>query len=120
MTRYIDGFVIPVPTARVDEYRLMAEKAAIVWKEHGALDYWECVADDLGTGDTLSFAQLADVKPDETVIFSWVIYASKQARDKANAEIFADPRIKDMMDMTNQIFDCKRMACGGFNQLVHA
>jgi len=120
MTLYVDGFVIPIPTARLDEYRLMAEKAAIIWKDHGALDYWECVADDMSAEETLSFAQIADAKPDETVIFSWVIFASKEARDSANAKIFADPRMKDMMDMADPIFDCKRMAYGGFKQLVHA
>ncbi|MES2500089.1 MAG: DUF1428 domain-containing protein [Pseudomonadota bacterium] len=120
MTRYIDGFVIPVPTARIDDYRLMAEKAAKIFKEHGALDYWECVGDDMHPEGTMSFNQLADAKPDETVVFSWVVYESKEARDAANAKIFVDPRMKEMMDMSNTIFDCKRMAYGGFKQLVHA
>ena len=120
MTRYIDGFVIPLPTARIDDYRVMAEKAAIVWKEHGALDYWECLGDDLQAEGALSFHELADTKPDETVIFAWVVFESKEARDIANAKIFADPRMKEMMDMANPIFDCQRMAYGGFKQLVHA
>lgn len=120
MTCYVDGFVIPVPTARIDDYRLMAEKAAKIWKEHGALDYWECVGDDMQAEGTMSFTQLANTEPDETVVFSWVIFESKAARDVANAKIFADPRMKDMMDMSNPIFDCKRMAYGGFKQLVHA
>ena len=120
MTRYIDGFVIPVPIARIEEYRLMAEKAAVVWKEHGALDYWECVGDDMHPEGTMSFVKLAETKPDDTVVFSWVVFESKEARDAVNAKIFADPRMKDMMDMSNPIFDCKRMAYGGFKQLVHA
>ncbi len=120
MSRYIDGFVIPLSVTRVDDYRIMAEKAAIVFKEHGALDYWECVGDDMKVEGVLSFTEIADTKSDETVIFAWVVYASKEARDAANAKIFADPRMKDMMEMSNPIFDCKRMACGGFKQLVHA
>lgn len=120
MTRYVDGFVIPVPSARIDDYRVVAEKAAKIWKEHGALDYWECVGDDMDVKDVLSFKQLANVTPDETVVFSWVVFASREARDEANTKIFADPRMKEMMNSCNQIFDCKRMAYGGFKQLVHA
>ncbi|HZV98956.1 MAG TPA: DUF1428 domain-containing protein [Methylophilaceae bacterium] len=119
MNRYIDGFVIPIPTARIDEYRLLAEKAAKIWKEHGALDYWECVGDDMDAKDAMSFPQLANTKSDETVIFSWVVFESREARDAANVKIFADPRIKEMGDLSNPIFDCKRMAYGGFKQLVH-
>jgi uncharacterized protein YbaA (DUF1428 family) len=117
---YIDGFVIPVAKSRIEDYRWMAEKAAKIWKEHGALDYWECVGDDMQPEGTLSFTQLADVTPDETVIFSWVVFASREARDAANAKIFADPRMSEMMDASNPIFDFKRMAYGGFKQLVHA
>lgn len=120
MNHYIDGFIIPIPKARIDEYRVMAEKAAKIWKEYGALDYWECVGDDMDVQGTLSFPQLANLMPDETVIFSWVVYASREARDAANAKIFNDPRMNEMMDESNPIFDCKRMAYGGFRQLVHA
>lgn len=91
MTRYVDGFVIPVPMARIDDYRLMAEKAAKIWKEHGALDYWECVGDDMQADGTMPFTQLANTEPDETVVFSWVVFESKAARDAANAKIFARP-----------------------------
>jgi uncharacterized protein YbaA (DUF1428 family) len=119
MSRYIDGFVIPIPTSRIDEYREMAEKAAIIWKDHGALDYWECVGDDMDIKDVLPFTQLANTKPDETVIFAWVVFESKEARDAANAAIFVDPRMQTIMDTSNPIFDCKRMAYGGFRQLVH-
>ena len=120
MTRYVDGFVIPVPKSRLDDYRAVAEKAAILWKDHGALDYWECVGDDMAAEGAMSFTQLANLKPDEAVIFSWVVFASREARDAPNAKIFADPRMQEMMDSSNQIFDCKRMAYGGFKQLVHA
>lgn len=120
MNRYVDGFVIPIPKARLDEYRLMAEKAAKIWKEYGALDYWECVGDDMNAKVTLSFPQLAHIKPDEAVIFSWVVFESREARDAANEKILADPRITEMMDVSNPIFDCKRMAYGGFKELVHA
>jgi uncharacterized protein YbaA (DUF1428 family) len=120
MNRYIDGFIIPISIARVDEYRLVAEKAAKIWKEHGALDYWECIGDDMDVKDVMSFPQLANTKPDETVIFSWVVFESREARDAANAKIFADPRMNEMMDSSNPIFDFKRMTYGGFRQLVHA
>lgn len=119
MNRYIDGFVIPIPKANLDEYRVIAEKAAKIWKEYGALDYWECVGDDLEVMETTSFPQLANIKPDETVIFSWVVFESREARDAVNEKIMADPRIKEMMGTCSQIFDCKRMAYGGFRQLVH-
>lgn len=120
MNRYIDGFIIPIPTSRIEEYRLVAEQAAIIWKDHGALDYWECIGDDMDVKGTMSFPQLTNINPDETVIFSWVVFESREARDKANEAIFTDPRMKEIMDLSNPIFDCKRMAYGGFKQLVHA
>jgi len=119
MDHYIDGFIIPIPKARLEEYRVMAEKAAKIWKEYGALDYWECVGDDMEVQGTSSFPQLANLAPDEVVIFSWIVYESKEARDAVNAKVFADPRCNEMMDESNPIFDCKRMACGGFRPLVH-
>ena len=119
MKRYIDGFVIPVPKNRIEDYRLVAEKAAKIWKEHGALDYWECVGDDMDAKDMLSFPQLANAKPDETIVFSWVVFESREARDAANTKIIEDPRMKEIMDASNPIFDYKRMAYGGFNELVH-
>jgi len=120
MNRYVDGFVIPVPKDRVEEYRRVAEKAAQVWKEHGALDYWECVGDDLNTEGMVSFTQLANTGPDETVIFAWVVFESREHRGRANEKIMADPRLKEMMDANRPIFDYKRMAFGGFKELVHA
>lgn len=120
MGRYIDGFVIPVPKDRIEDYRRVAEKAALVWKEYGALDYWECVGDDLAVQDMVSFSQLAQAGPDETVVFAWVVFESREQRDRANEKIMADPRLKEMMDPNKPIFDYKRMAYGGFRELVHA
>lgn len=119
MSRYIDGFVIPVPKNRMDEYQLVAEKAAKIWKEHGALDYWECVGDDMDVKEVLTFPQLTNAKPDEAVVFAWVVFESREARDAANAKIYEDPRMHELMNTSNPIFDCKRMAYGGFNELVH-
>jgi uncharacterized protein YbaA (DUF1428 family) len=122
MGRYVDGFVIPVPKDRIEDYRQVAEKAAQVWKEYGALDYWECVGDDLeakeGEGP-LSFLQMAGATAGETVVFAWVVFESREKRDEANKKIMADPRLTGMMPEP-PIFDYKKMAYGGFQQLVHA
>ena len=120
MSQYVDGFVIPLPKDKIEEYRRLAEKAGQIWKEHGALDYWECIGDDLDTKDMVSFPQLAKVSPDETVVFSWVVFESREHRDLFNARIMADPRLKEMGDPNVQPFDCKRVAYGGFRTLVHS
>lgn len=122
MGRYVDGFVIPVPKDRIEDYRKVAEQAATLWKEHGALEYWESVGDDFDAPDMTSFPDLAQTKPDETVVFAWVVYASREARDAANEKIMADPRVKELMSMHGDtpIFDCKRMAYGGFKTIVQA
>ena len=119
MNRYIDGFVIPIPKSKIDEYRKVAEVAGKIWKEYGALDYWECLGDDLEVKDMVSFPQLTNIGADETVVFSWIVYESREQRDQINAKIMADPRIKEMCDPDNPPFDCKRMAYGGFRELVH-
>jgi uncharacterized protein YbaA (DUF1428 family) len=119
MSRYVDGFVIPIPKNKIDEYRKVAEFAGKIWKEHGALDYWECLGDDLEAKDMVSFPQLANVGADETVVFSWIVYESREQRDLVNAKVMADPRINEMCDPDNPPFDCKRMAYGGFTELVH-
>jgi uncharacterized protein YbaA (DUF1428 family) len=118
MSTYIDGFVIPIAKDKIDAYRAIAEKAAVIWKEHGALEYYECLGDDLEVPDMVTFPQLAQCGPDETVVFSWIVYASKEARDAANVKIMADPRLKEMMEQGEPPFDCKRMAYGGFRPLV--
>ncbi len=120
MSHYIDGFVIPIAKDKVEDYRHLAERASKVFKEHGALDYRECVGDDFDAKDFVSFPQLAKAGPEETVIFSWIAYASREHRDEVNAKVMADPRMREMMeDKGNQPFDCKRMAYGGFTTLFH-
>jgi uncharacterized protein YbaA (DUF1428 family) len=119
MSRYVDGFVIPIPKDKIDDYRRLAEAAGKLWKEHGALDYWECLGDDLEVKDMVGFPQLANIGADETVVFSWIVYESREQRDQVNARIMADPRIQELCDPDNPPFDCKRMAYGGFRVIVH-
>lgn len=118
MDRYVDGFVIPIPKDKLDAYKRIAEKAGTIWKEHGALEYWECLADDLDCKDMVPFTKAADTREGETVVFSWILFESRQHRDKVNAAVMADPRIKEMMDLGSEPFDCKRMVYGGFRKLV--
>ena len=116
---YLDGFLLPVPTAKLKDYRAIASKAAAIWTEHGALHYVESAADDLSTDFCRSFAATADAKEDETVIFAFAIFADKAARDAANAKIMADERLSSMCGETSAIFDCKRMSFGGFKTIVN-
>jgi uncharacterized protein YbaA (DUF1428 family) len=118
MERYVDGFVVPLPKDKVDEYKRIAERAGALWKEHGALEYWECIGDDLDVKDLVSFRKAADIGEGETVAFSWIVFESREHRDKVNAAVMADPRIKEMMEQGSEPFDCKRMVYGGFKQLV--
>ncbi len=118
MERYVDGFLIPLPKDKVNKYREMAQKAGKIWKEFGALEYYECVGDDLDIEDMLSFKKVAGTSEDETVIFSWIVYESKEQRDSINEKIMNDPRIKEMMDSGFKQFDFKRVAYGGFKTLV--
>lgn len=115
---YIDGFLLAIPKAKLEDYRQIAEQAAAIWLEHGALQYTECAADDLNTEECRSFTSAADAKDDETVIFAWAVFADREARDAANAKIMADERLAAMCSATAAIFDCKRMAFGGFKALV--
>jgi len=116
MPRYVDGFVLPVPKRSIPAYRRMAQKAGKIWMEHGALEYLECMGDDLKVKKVVPFPRLAKTKPGETVFFSWIIYKSKAHRDRVNKKVMADPRIK--MDMDKMPFDWKRMSYGGFKTLV--
>jgi uncharacterized protein YbaA (DUF1428 family) len=118
MAHYVDGFVVPVPTARLEAYRTMAENAGKVWKEYGALEYWECVADDVKPGKITSFPQAVQLADEETVVFSWIVYESREARDRINEQVMADPRIKDSMDAKSLPFDGMRMFWGGFKSIV--
>ncbi len=118
MAHYIDGFVLPVPRDRLNEYKRVVEAAAEIWKEHGALDYWEYVGDDLNLEGTRSFTDLIAATEDETIVFGWVVFDSRETRDLANEKVAADPRMVDLIDSSNSGFDAKRMAYGGFQLLV--
>jgi uncharacterized protein YbaA (DUF1428 family) len=117
---YVDGFVVPVPIKNLAAYRRMARKAGKVWRDHGALDYRECVADDVKPGKHTSFPQSVKLKAGETVVFSWIVYKSRAQRDRVNAKAMADPRLADMMDPKKMPFDGKRMFWGGFKVFVTA
>lgn len=120
MGKYVDGFVIPIAKENVEKYREIAGKAGEVWKEHGALEYFEAVGDDLEHENLVSFLKIANASEDETVIFAWIVYESKEHRDKVNAAVMEDARIKDSMKNCDELFDYKRMAYGGFKVLVEA
>ncbi|MFM9971407.1 MAG: DUF1428 domain-containing protein [Burkholderiales bacterium] len=117
---YVDGFVLPVPKKNLDAYRRMARLAGKVWRELGALEYREYVADDVKPGKWTSFPQSVKLKKDETVVFSYIVYKSRTQRDRINAKIMKDPRIAAMMDQKGMPFDGKRMILGGFKALVNA
>ncbi|MCI0412027.1 DUF1428 domain-containing protein [bacterium] len=116
--KYVDGFLIPVPKKNIEAYRRMSQKAGKVWKELGALEYRECVGDDLKTKIGASFPKTAKAKPGETVVFSWIVYKSRAHRDSVNKKVMKDPRIGAMMDDDSMPFDVKRMAYGGFKIFV--
>ncbi|MGH8727701.1 MAG: DUF1428 domain-containing protein [Burkholderiales bacterium] len=116
--QYVDGFVLPVPKKNLPAYRRIAQKAGNVWREHGALEYRECVGDDVKMGKLTSFPQSVKLKPDETVVFSWIVFKSRTHRDRVNAKVMKDPRLADMMDPKALPFDGKRMVYGGFKVLI--
>src|SRR6187551_3530307 len=111
---YVDGFVVPAPQKNLAAYRSMARKAGKIWREHGALEYHECVADDVKPGKTTSFPQAVKLKDGEVVVFSWIVYKSRAQRDRINAKVMKDPRLAPMMDPKKMPFDGKRMFWGGF------
>ena len=115
---YADGFVIAVPKRNVEAYRRMARKAGKIWREHGALEYKECVADDVKPGKVTSFPQAVKLKRDETVVFAWILYKSRAHRDRVNAKVMKDPRLADSMDPKSSPFDTQRMIWGGFKTIV--
>jgi uncharacterized protein YbaA (DUF1428 family) len=115
---YVDGFIIPVPKKNLNEYRRIAKLCAKVWKEYGALEVKECVAEDVKVGKLTSFPRAVIRRPSETVIFSWIVYKSRAERDKVNAKVMKDPRLKDMMTPEAAPFDAKRMIFGGFDVIV--
>ena len=115
---FVDGFVIPMPKRKVAAYRRMARRAGKVWKEHGALEYVECVGDDLRIKGVPPFGKNLKLKPGETAIFSWIVYRSRGHRDRVNARVMKDPRISAMMDPEDMPFEMKRMMYGGFKVIV--
>lgn len=117
---YVDGFVLPVPKKSIVAYREMAEKASKIWKEHGALEYRECVGDDVNPEFGLPFPQIANCGPDDTVVFAYIVYKSRAHRDEVNAKIMADERMVAMMKPEDMPFDCAKMAYGGFETIVEA
>lgn len=118
--KYVDGFLLPVPTKNLAAYKSIAQKASKIWKEHGALEYYECVGDDLNASFGVTFPKRAKVKPGETVIFAYIVYKSRAHRDRVNKKVMEDPRIQSMCDPKDMPFDCARMSYGGFQVLVSA
>lgn len=116
--RYVDGFVLPVPKKNMAAYRRIAQKASKVWRDHGALEYIEAVADDVKPGKYTSFPQSVKLKPAETVVVAYIVYKSRAHRDRVNAKAMKDPRLANMMDPKAMPFDGKRMFWGGFKVLV--
>lgn len=117
MPQYVDGYVLPIPVDKIADYRRIARKAARIWMEHGALDYRECVGDDLDIKGLVPFTRAAKAKPGETVVFAWVTFKSRADRDRVNARVINDPRLANY-DAKSMPFDMKRMICGGFKTLV--
>jgi Uncharacterized conserved protein len=118
MPKYVDGFVIAVPKKKIPAYLKIAKGASKIWMEHGALEYREAVGDDLKTEFGLPFTKLVKTKPNETVVFSWIVYKSRAHRDKVNAKVMKDPRINELCDPKDMPFDAKRMSYGGFTIAV--
>ena len=117
---YVDGFIVPVPKKNLAAYRTLARKAGRIWKEFGALEFKECVADDVKVGKWTSFPRSVKRKPNETVVFSYIVYKSRRDRDRINAKVMKDPRLAKMMAGKDMPFDGKRMIYGGFKVIVDA
>ena len=117
---YVDGYVVPVPLAQLAAYRRLARKGGKIWIEHGALEFHECAADDVKPGKHTSFPQAVKLKPGETVVFSWIVFRSRKARDRVNAEVMVAPRMASMVNANPKDwpFDGKRMFWGGFKPMV--
>jgi uncharacterized protein YbaA (DUF1428 family) len=120
MPRYVDGFLIPLPKKNLNAYRRLAQKAGKVWRDHGALDYKECVGDDLNVKMGLPFPRGIKTRPGEAVLFSYIVFKSRAHRDRVNAKVMKDPRLAKMMDPKAMPFDVKRMMYGGFKTIVEA
>ena len=118
MANYVDGFVLPVPKKNLAAYRQMAQKASKIWRELGALDYKECIGDDLDVKIGMPFPRAIKTKPGETVVFAYIVYKSRAHRDRLSAKIMKDPRIAELCNGKNMPFDIKRMVYGGFKVIV--
>ena len=117
--KYVDGYVLPVPKKQLAAYRRMAQKGAKVWRDHGALEYRECVGEDLNTRMGTPFVRAIKTKPGETIVFSWIVFKSRAHRDRVNAKVMKDPRMNSM-NVQDMPFDLKRMSYGGFKMIVAA
>ena len=120
MARYVDGFVLPIPKRSTAAYRRIARHAGRIWREHGALDYVECIADDVKPGKLTSVPQAVKLKKGEVVWFSYIVYKSRRDRDRVNARVMKDPRLAKYMNPKAMPFDGKRMFWGGFKVMVTA
>lgn len=118
MSKYVDGYVLPVPRDNIEAYRAMSERCGKIWKEYGAMEYVECVADDVEEGKVTSFPQAVKLKANEVVVFSWIVYESRAIRDEVNEKVMKDPRLKDIIDSQQMPFDGMRMFWGGFETIV--
>ncbi len=115
---YADGFVLPVPKKNLKKYQAIARKAGKVWKRHGALEYRECIGDDLNVKFGVPFPRQIKCKTGETIVFSWIVYKSRKHRDQVNAKVMKDPALNAMCDPKDMPFDCNRMLYGGFKTIV--
>ena len=120
MARYVDGFVLPIPRRNAEKYRRIAQRAGRIWREHGALEYRECIAEDVKPGRYTSFPQSVKLKPGEAVWFSWIVFKSRKHRDRVNAKVMKDKRMNMMGSIKDMPFDAKRMIFGGFRVIVKA
>ena len=118
--KYVDGYVLPIPKKNIAAYRRIAEKAGKIWREHGALEYFECVGDDMNVKWGVPFPKTIKLKPGETVVFAWIVYKSRAHRDRVNAKVMKDKRLTAGMEAAKMPFDVKRMVYGGFKVLVEA
>lgn len=115
---YVDGFILPLPKKNIEAYKEISRKCGAIWREHGALEFRECIGDDVKPGKLTSFPQSVNLEPDETVVFSWIVYESREQRDAINDKVMKDPRMADMMKPEAMPFDGKRMVYGGFDMQV--
>ena len=115
---YVDGFIVPVPKANVEAYRRMSEKCGAIWREYGALEYRECIGEDVKPGKLTSFPQSVNLEEGETVFFSWIVYESRARRDEVNENVMKDPRMTAMMNPADMPFDGKRLVYGGFEMMI--